>query len=147
MATEMPTHAPDAYRAPPASTGWVGWIKYASVMLFVVAFFHMFTGFVALFREDYYLVPKTDLVIAVDYTAWGWAHLGLGILVACTSAALMTGATWARVITIVIAVISSLVNLAFMSAYPLWSAFMIAANFLVIYAVAVHGDPETLADY
>jgi hypothetical protein len=36
-------------------------------------------------------------------------------------------------------VISALANLAFMSAYPIWATIVIAADVLVIYALAVHG--------
>jgi hypothetical protein len=46
---------------------------------------------------------------------------------------------WARVLGIVIAVVSALVNIAFLSAYPLWSTIIIALDVLVIYALAVHG--------
>jgi hypothetical protein len=39
----------------------------------------------------------------------------------------------------VIAVVSALVNVAFLSAYPIWSTIIIAMDVLVIYALAVHG--------
>jgi hypothetical protein len=35
--------------------------------------------------------------------------------------------------------VSALVNVAFLAAYPLWSAIMIAVDILVIYAVTAHG--------
>jgi hypothetical protein len=40
--------------------------------------------------------------------------------------------------------ISAVVNLAFLAAYPLWSVIMIAVDILVIYAVLVYGDKRTL---
>jgi hypothetical protein len=40
---------------------------------------------------------------------------------------------------IVLAVISAILNLAFISAYPLWSVIVIAIDVIVIYALAVHG--------
>ena len=42
---------------------------------------------------------------------------------------------------------SALMNLVFMSAYPLWSLIMIAIDLLVIYAVTVHGHPESIDGY
>jgi hypothetical protein len=98
----------------------------------------------AIFQEDYFLVGEAGLMVEVDYTAWGWTHLLLGIIVACAGVALTMGATWARIVAVAVAVMSMLTNLAFMSAYPLWSVIMIAVNILVIYAVTVHGDPKSL---
>jgi hypothetical protein len=35
--------------------------------------------------------------------------------------------------------VSAVVNLGFLSAYPIWSAIMIAVDILVIWALTVHG--------
>jgi hypothetical protein len=47
---------------------------------------------------------------------------------------------WARVAGIAVAMVSALVNLAFLSAYPVWSLTVIALDVLVVYAIAVHGE-------
>jgi len=109
--------------------------------------FHAVAGFVGIFQEDYYRVGENGLVITVDYTTWGWIHLLLGIVVVLAGAALLRGAMWARIVAIVLAVVSSMANLAFMPAYPLWSLIMITVNVLVIYAVTAHGDPRSLGAY
>ena len=54
---------------------------------------------------------------------------------------------WARIVAILTAMVSAVVNLAFMSAYPLWSAIMIAVDVLVIYAVTAHGDEASISGY
>lgn len=123
------------------SSGWYGMVVFAATMMILLGTFHAIAGLVALFRDDYYLVTRSGLVIDVDYTTWGWVHLLLGILVIAAGAALYAGATWARVVAVAIAMLSALVNLAFLSAYPLWSGIMIAVDVLVIYAVTVHGGP------
>jgi hypothetical protein len=46
---------------------------------------------------------------------------------------------WARVVGIIIALLSALANIAFLAAYPIWSTIIIAIDVLVIYALAVHG--------
>ena len=74
-------------------------------------------------------------------------HLLLGIVVACAGVALTRGATWARIVAVVVAVISAIINLAFMSAYPMWSVIMITIDFLIIFAVTVHGDRNSLEGY
>ena len=51
----------------------------------------------------------------------------------------MLGQTWARVVGIVFAGVSALVNLTFVAAYPVGCALVIALDVIVIYALAVHG--------
>ena len=120
-------------------SGWYGMVVFAATMMILLGTFHAIAGLVALFRDDYFLVTQSGLVIDADYTTWGWVHLLLGILVVAAGAALYAGATWARFVAIVIAMLSAIVNLAFLSSYPLWSGIMIAVDVLVIYAVTVHG--------
>lgn len=126
------------------SDGWYGWIAFAGVMMVLLGSFHAVAGLIGVFKEEYYLVGKSDLVVTVDYTAWGWVHLILGLIVAAAGVALTRGATWARVVAVLTAFLSSLVNLAFMPAYPLWSVIMIAIDLIVIYAVIAHGDRRSL---
>ena len=40
----------------------------------------MIDGLIALFNDELYVVRPNGLVINVDYTAWGWTQLLLGIL-------------------------------------------------------------------
>ena len=121
------------------TSGWVGWIAFAGTMMVLLGTFHIFQGLVALFNDDYFLVRKSGLVLNVDYTVWGWAHLIGGAIAMAAGFALFLGAMWARIVAVVIALLSAIVNIGFMSAYPIWSAIMIALDVLVIYAVTVHG--------
>ena len=130
--------APSA-RPRPEPTGWVGWIVFAAVMMIMVGILHAIEGFVALFKDDYYLVRSSGLVINVDYTGWGWVHLILGLAVAATGAALFTGRMWARLFGIILAGVSIVANFGFSSAYPIWSLILITVDFLIIYALIVHG--------
>jgi hypothetical protein len=124
----------------PQPSGWVGWIGFAAVLMFILGAFHAIQGLVALFRDEYYVVSESGLVVDIDYTAWGWTHLILGILVCAAGLGLLVGKTWARVVAVLVAVVSVFVNLGFLSAYPVWSTMMIAMDVLVIWAVIVHGD-------
>lgn len=123
-----------------ARTGWYGWVMFAGIMMLLLGSFHAIAGLVALLEDDYFLVTRSGLVVDMDFTAWGWIHLVLGLVVAIAGGALFSGATWARVVAIVVAIISALVNLTFLAAYPLWSGIMIGIDILVIYAVSMHGD-------
>jgi tetrahydromethanopterin S-methyltransferase subunit F len=129
----------EAGSAEPRTTGWVGWIVFAGVMMLVLGMFHAFQGLIALFQKDYYLVAENGLTIHLDYTAWGWTHLIFGIVVVAAGAALLVGQMWARVVGVVLAVLSAVVNIGFLAAYPVWSTIMIAVDILVIWALTVHG--------
>jgi hypothetical protein len=123
-----------------AVSGWTGWVVFAGVVMVMMGTFHAIQGLVALFQDSYYVVRESGLVVQLDYTAWGWIHLGLGILVVLAGIALLAGQMWARVIAVVLAFASAIVNVTFMSAYPLWSLAMIALDVVVIWAVTVHGN-------
>lgn len=133
-------HSPDVHRASdPGEPVWVGWVVFAAMMMLLVGTFQVFAGFVALFNDDYFLVRQRKLLIDMDYTAWGWIHLVVGAVVVVAGIALLAGQTWARVVGIAMAMLSTVVNLAFLSAYPVWSIIVIYVDVLVIYAIAVHG--------
>lgn len=139
------TNSPAGTRTPaqsPGSSGptaWVGWIVFAAVMMVMIGGLHVIEGLVALFNDSYYLVTESGLVVTVDYTAWGWVHLIIGIIVVLAGVALFTGRMWARVIGVCVALLSILINFAFIAAYPFWSVTVIAVDIFIIYALVVHG--------
>ena len=124
---------------PTGMTGWVGWVAFAGVMMVILGTFHVIDGLVAIFKDEYVLVGKSGLVVNVDYTAWGWLHLIGGIIIIAAGVAVFTGQIWARVIGVLLATVSAVINIAFLSAYPIWSTIMITLDILVIWALTVHG--------
>lgn len=133
--------APPQHRAeaPTEPTGWVGWIIFGAIMMILLGSFQAIAGLTALFKSGYYVVPKNGLLVQVDYTVWGWTHLVLGVVAVVAAFGLLTARMWARVLAIGIAVLSALVNLAFITAYPVWAITMVTLDVIVIYAVAMHG--------
>jgi hypothetical protein len=124
----------------PITSGWANWVVFAGVMLVVLGCFHAIDGLVALFRDKYYVVRPSGLVVHVNYTARGWAHIVLGIVALATGAGLLRGNAVARLAAVVVAVVSAIVNLAFISAEPAWSLIVITLDVIIIYAVIVHGE-------
>jgi hypothetical protein len=120
-------------------SGWVGWIVFAAVMMILLGCFHAFQGLVALFDDQQFLVTDSGLIVSADYTTWGWVHLIGGIILALAGLSLFAGRLWARIVGVIAAMVSALVNVAFLSAYPIWSAIMIALDILIIWAITVHG--------
>ena len=127
------------------ASGWVGWILFAAVIMLLVGAFHVIQGLVALFKDDYYVVGTSGLVLDVSYTAWGWIHIVGGLVVVAAGVALFAGKMWARVLGIAMACVSAIVNVGFLAAYPLWSAMVIFMDIAIIMALTVHGS--AMADY
>jgi hypothetical protein len=109
-------------------------------MMIMLGLFHAFQGLIALFQDSYYLVGKNGLTIHMDYTAWGWTHIVVGLVVLGAGIGLLSGQMWGRVVGTLVAVASALVNIAFLSAYPIWSTLMIGLAVVVVMALTVHGS-------
>jgi hypothetical protein len=124
---------------PARETAWTGVVVFGAIMLLVGGAFHAVMGLVALFNSGYYLVTSNELVVRVDYSGWGWVHLVLGGLAILAGMGVLGGRRWARVLGIVLATLSALVNVAFVAALPLWAITLVVVDILVIYALAVHG--------
>jgi hypothetical protein len=116
-----------------------GWVVFAAMMLFLLGSFQALAGVVSLLEKSYYAVASDDLVVHVGYQAWGWTHLVVGVVAASAAFGLMTGATWARIVGIITAMASALVNIGFLAAAPVWAVLMITLDVLVIYAITAHG--------
>ncbi|MDX3661635.1 hypothetical protein PV646_30395 [Streptomyces sp. ID05-26A] len=125
-------------------TGWLGWIWFAGIMMIVMGSFNAIEGLVALFNSEYYVVTE-EQVLVFDIGSWGWITLLIGVLVALAGGALLSGAAWARVVAVVLAVVNAVAQLAFVSVHPLWSTIVIALCVTVIWAVVVHGVEADVA--
>lgn len=139
-----PTYGEHAHSARTSTqsepSGWVGWIAFAGCMMALLGSFHLIEGLVAIFNDEYFLVGSSGLIVSVDLTAWGVLHVLLGVVIGGAGYALFAGHMWARVVGVLIAMASAVVNLGFLAAYPFWSAVMILLDVLVIWAITVHGS-------
>jgi hypothetical protein len=125
------------------ASGWVGWVVFAAVVAITMGIYEAIIGLVAIFKDDYYLVGSSGLAVSVDYTVWGWVHLVLGLAALAGGIGLMQSRGWGRVTVIGVAGLSAIVNLGFLSAYPLWSTIVIAFDIIIIYALTVHWHDVT----
>ena len=120
------------------AVGAVGMIFFASVMMVMIGFFHAMYGLAAILQNDL-IVAGPEYIWRLDVTTWGWIHLIAGILVLIAGWSLFSGATWARVVGITLAMISAIANFASIPYYPFWSILIIVLDVLVIWALAVYG--------
>lgn len=128
------------------TSAWVGWIAFAGITLVMLGAFHICLGIVALVKDEYLLVTRSGLVLDIDYTAWGWTHIIAGAIVLMAGVGVFAGQMWARVVGTVIAIVSAIVNMVFLPAYPIWSMLMIALAVVVVMALTVHGSEIKAGD-
>ena len=119
---------------------WGTWLAFAGVMLAVVGLLHAMAGVVAIFRDEVYLVASDTLALRLDWTAWGWVHLVLGVVALVAAYLLLRGSVVGRALAAGFAIISALDAFLLLPAQPWWSTLIIAFDVLVIYAITAHGD-------
>lgn len=121
-------------------TGWVGWGVFASLILITAGVFDAVYGLAALIGPDsaYFLGSEGNLFL-LDIQGWGWLHLLWGVAFIVVGFSLLTGATWARVVAVILAISNGVLQLALLPVQPWWSLIVITLDILVIYALTVHG--------
>src|SRR5437867_6212444 len=117
-----------------SGTAWAGWVLFAGAMLVMIGALNVLEGIFALIWDERLVVTPARLVI-VDITGWGWALLVSGAIFIVAGLGLLAGQTWARVTGIVIVILHALAQIAWLSAYPVWSVLMIVLDVVVLYAL------------
>ncbi|GLW66233.1 hypothetical protein Arub01_44770 [Actinomadura rubrobrunea] len=121
----------------------LGVVLFAGILLITVGIFQLIAGIAALAEHRFYAVTAS-YAFSVDVTAWGWIHIGLGLLLVLTGWGIMTGRLWARIVGVGMAVLSAVANFLFIPYYPVWSVLIIALDVFVIWALCVYGQREAM---
>lgn len=121
-------------------TGWVGWGRFAGVIILVSGIFSVVQGLVALIGPNAYYAVVEGTLFLFDVTGWGWWNLIIGALLVLTAIALLAGQTWARIVAVILAIFSAVGQLLLIPAQPWWAFIIIAIDILIIYALTAHGD-------
>jgi hypothetical protein len=120
------------------SDRWAGWAVFGAIMLTIAGSVNVMQGLVALLDEGYFLVPSGDDLLLVDYSVWGVVSLLWGSLAIAAGLGIFASKGWARWSAVAIAGVSILLQIGFLSAYPIWSGLIIAFDVLVILALTAH---------
>ena len=122
------------------TSAWVGWIGFAGVVMILSGIFQAIEGLVGIFRESFYVVAHSPQVLVVNSVhTWGWINLIVGVVVMLAGISLFSGSTWARVVAVLFALGSAIVNMVYLPQFPVWSILCISLSVIVIYAVMAHG--------
>jgi hypothetical protein len=124
-------------------SGWaIGFTAFAAFMLILIGIFHIISGIVAV-AEDDLIVATSNYIFELDVTTWGWIHIIAGTVVLLAGFGILSGATWAIVVGIIVAMISMIANFLWIPYYPLWSILIIAIDIAVIWALTVYSEEVT----
>ncbi|SDH20075.1 hypothetical protein SAMN05421505_112150 [Sinosporangium album] len=107
---------------------------FAATILVVLGIWSFLQGLAAIFQGHFFVV-QPGYIYSIGTTGWGWVHLILGILLFIIGICLFLGQTWARVLGVILAAISAVLNFLFIPFYPLWSIVLIAVDIFVIWAL------------
>lgn len=107
---------------------------FAGVLLLLSSFMGILQGGSAVANDELY-AQGSEYLYKFDMTVWGWAHIILGVLGLAVAIGILRRATWGQITGIMVASLSVLTNFAFLPHYPVWSAFVIGFNVLVIWAL------------
>jgi hypothetical protein len=122
----------------------VGYALFAAVILMIAGTFHFVLGLVGIIEEDFYVVGQ-KWVFEFDVTTWGWIHLLGGVVLFGSGILIVMGNLLGRIIGIIVAGLSAVVNFMWLPYYPVWSAVLIALDVAIIWALSVHGRDVTTA--
>ena len=122
-----------------------GGLVFAATLMLIIGVYQIFVGIAAIVQDNFFVVTP-NYAYDVDTTAWGWIHLGIGIVVALAGFYLFTGATAAKIIGIALLSLSAIANFFFLPYYPLWSLLIIGLDIFAIWAIAsVRTDRDVMA--
>jgi hypothetical protein len=120
-----------------------GWKSFCGILLMIVGFFNIIDGLVAITRSHQVeAAVQNELPLTSNVKTWGWIVLILGIIVVLAGFGLLAGATWARVVGILVAAGNAIVQLAWLPHNQFWSFTMILIDIFIIYGIAVHCGRE-----
>jgi len=75
--------------------------------------------------------------------SWGWAQFILGIVVFAAGVCVFLGMLWARMLGVILAVISAVGSFLFIPYQPFWSIIVIAVDAFMIWALMTSGRRVT----
>jgi hypothetical protein len=123
-----------------------GWYPFAGTMFILVGAVNALQGLIAIFKDDYFAVTKGGLLF-LDFAAWGWFWLIVGVLDVLVGFAILAARTWGRVVGVILLMLNVIVQFAFIAAFPIWTIAAIALNIAIIFALMKPLDAYGQARY
>jgi hypothetical protein len=120
-----------------------GGALFASILMMVGGAMSALQGIAGITKSTFFVVPA-DYWITINTTAWGWIHLGVGVILVAAGLGILTAATWARWLGIAVVAVSAVVSFAFIPVQPFTSLALLAIDVWIIHSLAVHKREEMI---
>jgi hypothetical protein len=129
-----PSYEEAAYESP-ARFG--GMMLAAVLMIFsgLVTFFYGIVGVI----HGAFFVTVNNYVFNFNASGRGIVNLVLGALIFAAGVCLVLGMLWARIVGVVLAVLSGVYNFLILPWYPIWAIILVALNVYIIWALVSGG--------
>jgi hypothetical protein len=95
-------------------------------------------GGIAAIDDSTFFTANAKYVIT-DLNTWGWVVLGVGAVQFLSAFAIWAGSEWGRWVGIISAGCNAIVQMFFISGFPLLSVTLFAVDVLVIYGLVTYG--------
>ena len=119
-----------------------GYTVFAVAIMLVLGVWQVLAGLTAVVRDGLYATAAT-YTFAFSTTAWGWLVVLLGLLIAGTGIAVLSGRTWGDTAAIALACLTMVVNFLLIPLYPVWSLSIIALGVTLMWALTTPGRTAT----
>ena len=127
----------DAYESSGA-----GWKLFAGIMIIIGGTFNLIDGLVGITNTSYIqrqMGGSTQLPLTNNIKTWSWVILIIGAVMILAGFLIFVGNMFGRVIGVIAAGVNAIIQLSYLSHFPLWSFTMILVDILVIWGIVVHG--------
>lgn len=116
-----------------------GWTVFAGMILLIVGSLDALFGLAAILNDDIVVIGGQGVLLA-DITTWGWVHLILGSIVACTGLGLFTGSETARLLALVFVTINAISQIVWFPLAPLWAFLIVLLDVTIIYQLTARWE-------
>ncbi|HKD90148.1 MAG TPA: hypothetical protein VKB62_16580 [Streptosporangiaceae bacterium] len=135
-------HAPAAEHAPVAErrggAGAFAGAVLAGVLMMLTGLYGFLAGLAMVLKAPFFVYHGGYLYVWSTH-GWGWVELILGAVVFAAGACVLLGMVWARVVGVMLAVLSAVASFMVLPYYPIWSIIGIAVDLFIIWALVAYG--------
>ena len=119
-----------------------GWVTFAGIMILLVGIMNVIYGIAAVDKSTFF-VQDARYVVFNDLNTWGWILLVVGVVQLIAAFGIWARRGWGRWIGIVSASGNAILQLLFISSFPLAALALFAIDVMVIYGLASYDYKET----
>jgi len=135
-------HAPAAEHAPVAErrggAGAFAGAVLAGVLMMLTGLYGFLAGLAMVLKAPFFVYHGGYLYVWSTH-GWGWVELILGAVVFAAGACVLLGMVGARVVGVMLAVLSAVASFMVLPYYPIWSIIGIAVDLFIIWALVAYG--------